>query len=253
MRIHFATKSYRDGIDISEQDFYAKLAEAEELPTTSQPSAGEFLDAYKEAARMGQGVLCVTISSQLSGTYTSAITARDMFRDAPIRVIDSKSTAMGLALMLMAAQERIEQGASLEEVAALVEDLVHRIRVYFVVDTLKYLQKGGRIGGAAALLGSVLQMKPVLMLENGRVEPYERVRTRAKAIERMLETLTVHAKSHGHLHVCVGHAQAPDEAEAVARYINQHFPHADLTMSAIPAVIGVHTGPGCVGIGFYTE
>ncbi len=251
LNVNFADGTFRDGVDLTDQEFFQKLATADVLPTTSQPSAGDFLEVFKEASAQGDGVLVVTISGGLSGTYESALAAKDMLPGANVKVIDSQSTSMGLGFLVVAAAQAAEQGKGLDEVARLVEELVRKVQVYFVVDTLKYLQKGGRIGGAAALVGSLLNIKPILFLDDGKVEVFEKVRTKTKALERISEVLAEKTNGSHELHVAVIHAQAEAEARALSERIAARFHPSELHLTSVSPVIGTHTGPGVVGLAFY--
>ena len=212
LNIHFPNVVQKDGVDISEAEFFRKLAAASELPSTSQPSAGDFVEAFKRAAQGADGVVALVVSSLLSGTYSSAMTAKDMLPDIPIAVVDSRSVCMGLGLLVLAAARAAREGKDLQEIVALSEAIVPKIHVWFTLDTLKYLAKGGRIGGAQALMGSVLSVKPLLQIENGRVEPLDKVRTRAKAVERLFALFKKKVDG-GAVHCSIIHAQVPAEAE----------------------------------------
>ena len=185
--VHFGNEAFREGVDISDEEFYARLKAAPELPTTSQPSAGEFHEVFKELVDGGHEILTLTISSKLSGTWNSAMAAKDMQPDANISVVDSLSTSVGLELMVKAAVEAVDAGGSLQEITDQIEEIKAKMRLLFVVDTLEYLAKGGRIGNARALLGTVLKVKPILSLQEGAIEPMEQVRSKRKAVARMVE------------------------------------------------------------------
>jgi DegV family protein with EDD domain len=253
LNVHFNGAVYKDLVDITEDEFFRKLAAAPELPSTSQPSAGEFAEVFRAAAQGADGVFAVVISSALSGTYSSAMAAKEMLPDIPIAVVDSRSVSMGLGFQALAAARAAREGRSLEEIVSLVEALVPRTRVYFLLDTLKYLAKGGRIGGAEALLGSVLAIKPLLQIENGRVEPLDKVRTRNKAIGRLMEHFKKECDGHA-VHCAVLNAQVPDEAEELRKEVARAFPAVkDLVIARVSPVIATHTGPGALGLCFYTE
>lgn len=252
LNVHFADAVYKD-VDLSQETFFKKLAEAPELPHTSQPSAGEFAEAYRKAAKHADAIFVVVISSVLSGTYSSAMAARDLVPEIPVAVVDSRSTSMGLGYQALAAARAARAGKSLEEIVAEVEAMVPRTKVYFLLDTLKYLAKGGRIGGAQALMGSVLSIKALLQLENGRIEPLDKVRTRAKAIERLLVHFkkAVDGKA---LHCTILNTLVPDEAEDLRKQVLAMYPQVkDLHVTSVSPTIATHLGPGCLGLCFYTE
>ena len=185
--VNWAGEGLYDGIDITPAVFYDRLGKAKEMPSTSQPSAGEFHDLFSKISETADSIVCLTISSELSGTYASANAARDMMEGFPIEIVDTRSTVMGLGFMALAAARAIENGADYKAAAQAARDLIPKIRVIFVVDTLEFLHRGGRIGGAQRLLGSVLSIKPVLQLEDGRIEPMNKVRTKRKAIQFMID------------------------------------------------------------------
>lgn len=252
LKVAFGQTVYRDCVDITEEEFYHKLAQARELPITSQPSAGEFLVFYQEVARQAQGILSIHLSSALSGTYNSAMAAREMLPEVPIEVIDSHSASMGQGFLALAAARAAEEGQSLAEIATLTRDLAPRLNVIFVLDTLKYLHKGGRIGGAQALMGSMLAIKPLLHLHEGRVEPLEKVRSRGKAVQRLVEVMAERLQGQP-AHVAILHSASPQEAEALQAQITARFTCRELLLCGVSPVIGTHTGPGCLGLAFYAD
>jgi DegV family protein with EDD domain len=250
--VHFGEKGYRDGVDLTTEQFYPMLAKAKELPTTSQPNVGEFLDFYRSLVGEAEAIVSIHISSDLSGTVASARAARDFFHDVPVHVVDSRSTSMGLGLIALAAARAAAEGQSAEQVAALAERLVPKMNIIFVVDTLEYLHKGGRIGGASAFLGSLIQIKPILHLDKGRIEALEKVRSRAKAMDRLLEIVAERVGGAGPLHASIVQAQAMDEAQVIEGRLRSAHQFAELYIAALSPAIGTHTGPGTVGIGFLT-
>jgi len=251
--VHFGEEQLRDGVDITTEQFYPKLAAAKRLPTTSQPSAGEFLEFYRGLAGEAEEIVSIHISSELSGTVASALAARQMFPDVPVHVVDSRSTSLGLGLIALAAARAAAAGQSAEQVAALAERIVPKMNIIFAVDTLEYLHKGGRIGGASAFLGSLIQIKPILHLEKGRIEALEKVRSRPKAHDRLLEIIVERAGGQGALHGAIVHAQAPDDAEALRARLVAAMHFEELHVTGLSPAIGTHTGPGTIGAGFYSE
>ncbi len=251
--VHFGETGYRDGVDLTTEQFYPMLSKARSLPTTSQPSAGEFLELYRSLAGQAEAIVSIHISSELSGTVASALAAREMLPGVPVHVVDSRSAAMGLGLIALAAARAAADGRSAEEVAAAAEQLVPRMNVIFVVDTLEYLHKGGRIGGATALLGSLIQIKPILHLDKGRIEALDKVRSRQKAMDRLMEIVAERGGGAGPLHASIIHAQATAEAEAIRDRASGAFRFAELHTAGVSPAIGTHVGPGTVGIAFYAE
>lgn len=253
----FGNQVYRDGVDLSNQEFYQMLPNAKNHPTTSQPSAGDFIEAYKPLLEAGKEIVSLHIPSKLSGTYASACAAKTeletQFRKAlPLSIVDTPWISLALGMLCIAAAQAAEAGKSREEVLALVNALIPKLNLIFVLDTLEYLRRGGRIGGAKAFLGTLLNVKPMLHLENGQVEPLEQHRSRRKALKRLLEILDEHA-DHKPLHVGILHAEAPEEAAALKKQIVERFECTEVYVSEIGPAIGVHTGPNAVGLAFYTD
>ena len=249
--VNWSGKSYLDNVDITPEVFYDRLTKEKDLPTTSQPSAGAFKEKFDELAKSYSGVVAVLLSEDLSGTIASAQAAKALVDGFPIAIVNSKLTTMALGLMAMEAAKVAQAGGSLEEVAAAAENLVGKIRVMFVVDTLEFLHKGGRIGGAQRLLGSVLAMKPLLQLEDGKIEALDSVRTKKKAIQTMLNHFYQDAKGESGIHLTVFHGVAEDDANEVMQEVTAKYHPADAVLAKLSPVIGVHTGPGTVGMAYY--
>jgi DegV family protein with EDD domain len=246
--VHFGKEAFKEGVEMSNETFYARLQNAADLPTTSQPSAGDFLEVFQALA--GHEIIAVTISQKLSGTWSSAMAAARMLPEAQITVIDSRSTSAGLQMMVEAAAQAIEAGASSEEVIALIEEIKAKMYLLFVVDTLEYLAKGGRIGNAKAFLGTLLKVKPILILEDGAIEPLEQVRSKRKAVSRMLELIEERLDGQAP-QAQVSVVQVPVEAEAVAQEIVERLGCARPVINELGPVIGTHTGPGVIGVACY--
>lgn len=253
LHVNWAGESLRDNVDITADEFYAKLGQAKEMPTTSQPSAGEFFDFYSEVAQTAESIVSVHISSELSGTIASAHAAAKLMEDFPIEIVDSRSTSMGLGFMALAAARAVADGADHKTAAAAARDLIPRMRLVFVVDTLEFLHRGGRIGGAQRLLGSMLSIKPLLQLDDGRIEPLEKVRTMRKATQRLLEIAQESSGPGKKLHISILNAAVAAEAEAFAGAVQDALTPDELHVVGISPVIGTHTGPGAIGAAWYTE
>jgi DegV family protein with EDD domain len=250
--VHFGEQAFREGVELSNEEFYTRLKEAPELPTTSQPSAGEFHQVFKELVEAGHEVVTLTISSKLSGTWNSAMAAKEMLPEAGITIIDSLSTSVGLHLMIEAAIEAISAGATRQEIVETLEPIKQRMRILFVVDTLEYLAKGGRIGNAKAFLGTLLKVKPILVLQDGAIEPLEQVRSKRKALTRMLDLVEENVGSHGsQAKTGITNALVPEEAEALGKELLERLDCAQPVMGELGPVIGTHTGPGVIGIAAY--
>lgn len=244
--------TYRDGIDMYPAAFYERLATSRTLPTTSQPSAGAFVEAFQEAGKVSRDIVAVHISELLSGTIASAKAAAEMLPDLNIHIVDSRSASMGLGFCVMEAVRAAEAGASAQEVAEAVRRLVPRIQVLLTPATLEFLYRGGRIGGAAHLIGTALDIKPILALINGRVEPVERVRTRRKALDRLAELVAQRAGDRP-THLAVLHTGPMEEAAELRQRLKQRLHCVEDYFLIGPPTIGAHTGPGTVGVIFYTD
>lgn len=254
LNVHFGEQQvFQEGVTLNNDQFYAMLAEAPELPTTSQPSPGQFLDVFSELTGAGHDVLCIVLSSKLSGTYQSALDAKHMLRDSNIVVIDTYSVASPLGLMAITAAEMGAEGCTMDEIVARVEQMRRDMRVYFAVDTLEYLQKGGRIGAAAAFCGTLLRVKPILSLDDGVVKPLDKVRSKRKAIQRLLSELESHVSPDQPVQAVAMHAQAPDEARELEIEMRRRFNCLRIVFGEVGSVVGTHTGPGLLGAAICPE
>lgn len=253
LKIHWNEITYKDGVDISPSVFYKKLAKSSSIPTTSQPPIDEFLRIYEKLAEDHAGIIVPLISSGISGTVSSAMTAASNFSKIPVEVIDTHSTSVGLAMVAEAVAQAVADGKDLVAIKKLAEDIVHQLDLYFAVDTLEFLHKGGRIGGASRYLGSTLSIKPILYLDNeGKIDALERVRTKKKVIERLIE-LAVEKAGGNPVRVGVMHAEALEEAEYIQNQLLSQLDCKQSGIYEISPVIGTHVGPGTVGIGIYPE
>lgn len=246
-------KTFLDGVDLAPGEFYRLLQEAETLPTTSQPSVGDFVELYTKLSQEAEDILSIHLSDQLSATMSSALAARKEMGAVPIHVIDSRSASMGLGFIVLAAARAVEEGKGLPQVIEAIESLIPRMNVIFMVDTLEYLRRGGRIGGASALLGSILSIKPILYLKDGRVEVLEKVRTKSRARERLLEIVAERLGSAKGIHVAILHADALEEAQVLEDQIVRQFEPVELYVDELNPVVGTHVGPGTIGLVFYSE
>jgi len=253
LKIQWNEITYKDGIDILPSVFYKLLARSSTIPTTSQPPVDEFLQIYEKLATDHDGIIVPLISSGISGSVSSAMTAASGFSKVPVEVIDTHSTAAGLALVDIAVAQAVTEGKDLNAVKQLAEDIVNRLSVYFVVDTLKYLHKGGRIGGASRYFGTVLSIKPILYLDDqGKIDALDRVRTKTKAIEKLIE-LAAGKASGKPAHIAIMHADALDEAKQIQTQLSVQIECKQAEIYEISPVIGSHVGPGAVGVGIYKE
>jgi DegV family protein with EDD domain len=240
-----------DGVDITPDQFYARLKTAEIMPKTSEVNAGAFKTILDPLAAQGVPVVMVLISSKLSGTINSANHAKEMLpAGARVEVIDSEATSMALGFQLLAAARAAEAGKPLDEVVQIARRAKEHTGVLFVVDTLEFLHRGGRIGGASKLFGTALNIKPLLELRDGRVEPIERIRTKAKALARLLDVLEERLAGRKPVRLCAIHAAAEDEARALLEQGVKRFGPVESLISPASPVVGAHAGPGTVGMAY---
>jgi len=258
--IHFGTEVLCDGLDLTPTEFVERLQRASVLPTTSQPSVGDFMELYSELIPRADAIISIHLSSGLSGTVASALGARQALADEAaekgeeppaIHVVDSTLVSVGLELLVTAAARAIEAGETVEAVLRLVEDLIPQTRLIFVVDTLEYLHKGGRIGGASALLGSILQLKPILHLSEGRIDVLEKVRTSRKAKQRLLAIMEEDMGRECTVHAAITHVNVLGEAERLEEQLTGYFTCQEMFVSDLSPAVSVHVGPGTVGVAFY--
>ena len=245
--------SYRDGIDIQPAEFYSRLANSKTMPTSSQVSPLTFKTIFSELIEQGYHVLCIVISSDLSGTLLSAIQAKEMLPNMPIELVDSRSTAMAMGFQILSAARAAEAGASLQECRAITEDAMARTGVMFVVDTLEFLHRGGRIGGASRFLGTALGLKPILEIQQGKIAAVERVRTQAKAFERLIQLVGQRINGSDKVSISTLHANAPQQALQVMKLATDAFHPIETLSTEVSPVIGTHTGPGTIGICYMVE
>ncbi len=248
LTLHFDGRSLLDGVDITAAEFYRKLPSATTHPTTSQPSPGRFADTYKELLKNHDAVVSIHISAKLSGTFESARQAADLTDPKRVHVIDSEVVSMSLGLVTLAAAALAAQNLDAAAIESRVLAMKPHLHTYFSVATLEFLRRGGRIGRASALLGSVLQVKPVLCIRDGLVTPLERVRTFDRALNRVVELTREIDRGKG-VCIIVGHADAQSDAERVAGELE--LIAETLMIQPLGPVVGAHAGPGVVGVGCY--
>jgi DegV family protein with EDD domain len=250
LKVVFGSESYLDNIELQPHEFYQKLTSSQALPTTSQPSPADFFDVFKKLVDEGRPVVSIHLSSALSGTYQSAMIAKSMLDgEGDITVIDSKSASYGYGLIVVAAAEMAAQGASPEEIAAEASRLRRELRLYFVVDTLEFLQKGGRIGKAAAVVGSLLNIKPILTIDDeGGISPVDKVRGQKRAMARIVELLEADLGRRP-VDLRIAHTPGHDaNAKEMSALLRERFNIKTYTETAIGPVVGTHAGPGTVGV-----
>ncbi len=255
LHVIWGENNYADGIDITPTEFYTRLQTAKTMPTTSQVTPGAFRDLYSRLLEEGYEILSLHISAKLSGTLDSAQQAVQFFPGAKISLVDSESTSMAMGFLALAVARAAQQGATLTECTQLAQHARTNINVYFVPSTLEFLHRGGRIGGAAALVGTALNLKPILTLRDGRVEAIERVRTMSKALDRMMEHVSTSIDGRRPVRLAAIHAKSPDEAAQLLERARQNFSVSEVSdalCAEVSPVIGTHTGPGTVGLAFMT-
>jgi DegV family protein with EDD domain len=244
--------TFRDNVDITAQEYYTRLEKSNSIPTTSQPSSGDFISAFKDAAKGADFIVAVLISSGISGTVDSALLAKKEISNVPLEVVDSKVTASGLALMVKAMVSTAEKSGSVDDVLKMGKKVLDSMGVYFVVDNLKYLHKGGRIGGASAFLGSALDLKPILYLSpEGKVEALEKVRTKKKAVNRLID-IAVEKAGGKKTYAGIMQANAMEGALAIKVELEKRMDLAEIEIYELSPVIGTHAGPGTLGIAVHT-
>ena len=250
--VRFGDESFRDYVDLDPHAFYARLAEAERLPTTSQPTPADFLAAYEELGSY-ERILSIHLSRRLSGTYESAERAAAEAGER-VRTIDSETASAAIAMLALAVQRRLERGTTDEEVDELVARFKREAGLIFTVDTLEYLAKGGRIGKAAAMAGQLLHIKPILTLADGEVLPLKRVRGAQKAYREFERAFSEATDDAPGLRVGIAHAEAPERLESLRAMVQKVRPRAEIEMATtLGPVVGTHAGPGTVGFFWFSD
>ncbi len=247
----FGEESYHDDQELDTAAFLRKLESARELPKTAAPEPTLYYPIFEEAGKKGESVVVVAPTGKASGTVRSAQTAAQDFPGVDVRVIDTLTLSCNLGSMVLVADDMAKAGKSADEIVARLDAMIPRGRIYFLLDTLEYLARGGRIGGARALLGELLQVKPILQIKNGQVEPFEQQRTRKRALGRLLEVVLEQCRGDDEAHLCVLQVAAEAEAESFAAELKSRFPIRDIPIYRLPPAIVVHAGPRAMGVGFF--
>lgn len=242
-------------VDLTNETFYDELAHAPEIPSSSQPSPYELYTTFENLIQAGHSIVALFISSEMSGTYASALSTKKMllekYPEAQIEILDSRSNCMQLGYAALAAARAAQAGQSIEQVVQAANEVIEHSRFLFTPDTLAYLKKGGRIGGASALLGTLLQIKPILTVQDGKTAVYTKVRTKKKAIDALVNGLLEDLKTRDLGEVIVHHINAPNEGQELANKLSTLL-DCPVEIQSIGPVIGVHVGPGSIGIAYYT-
>jgi DegV family protein with EDD domain len=251
--VNFGTESFRDGVDLTGDQFYERLRSSPELPTTSQPTPSDFLAAYSELSGY-ERILSLHLAANLSGTFQSAGIAAAELSDGRVRTIDTETASAGISLLALAIQRRLEAGTTDEEVDALVERFRAEHGLLFTVDTLEFLARGGRIGRAKAFAGELLHVKPILSIRHGEVIPIKRVRGARKAFQEFIDAVESETTDVPELRVGVAHAAAPERAVELEKMLRDLRPQAQIDIETmLGAVLGAHAGPGTVGFFWFTD
>jgi DegV family protein with EDD domain len=247
----FGDESYRDYVDLTPEKFYTRLRTAEQLPTTSQPTPGDFLTTYEELSGY-ERIYSLHLSAALSGTYQSARTAAAELGDT-VRVVDSESASAAIAMLGLAIQRRLDAGTTDDEIDGLIARFKEDAGLIFTVDTLEFLRRGGRIGRASAWAGQLLHVKPILTIER-EVIPLKRVRGNQKAMQEFVSTFTSTTEHTSTLNVGIAHAEAPERAEQLKKMVHAERPQAEVEIvTTLGAVVGTHAGPGTVGFFWFDD
>ena len=247
LNVHFGSDVYKDRVNLMPDTFYDKLINGDVLPTTSQPSVGEFIDVYERLGSDADGIVSVHISEKLSGTMNSArLASQQANADCPIEVVDTFQVSMGVGICAMEVAEVANSGGDMNQVILAARNAVTRSQCFFMLETLEFLQKGGRIGKAQALIGNLLKIRPMLMLQGGEVHPLGRERTRRKGIAKLVDTVEELAPISG---LAVMYSTALDEAQTLAQNISKFMIEGrEPMMLQIGPVIGTYAGPDTLGI-----
>jgi DegV family protein with EDD domain len=251
--INFGEESYLEGTQIDIETFMTRLKSAPELPKTAAPPIELFVEEFRRLVPLGETILCIHPSTEISGTVRSAIVAAQDFPEADIRVIDTRLVSSPLATLVQLAAEWSSEGVDVDTVISRLENYSKRCRIYFLVDTLEYLARGGRIGGAAALVGGMLQIKPILRLNEGKVDQYERERTHKRAIARLKEIVCEQIPQDGSGYLSIMHAGVYTQARALADELGKLISQPVVPVVNMPPAIVTHGGPGILGTGFFVK
>jgi fatty acid kinase fatty acid binding subunit len=251
--VRFGDESLRDGVDIDANEFYERLRGSSVFPTTSQPTPGDFLARYGELDAY-ERIFSLHVSARVSGTFESAQAAAADLGDGRVRAIDTETASASIAMLALAIQRRLDQGTTDEEIDALVERYLRERGLLFTVDTLEFLQRGGRIGKAAAFAGTLLQVKPILSIREGEVEPVKRVRGERKAFAELASALETETRDEPTYRLAVAHAAAPERAAELEALVRERRPQAELELVVtLGAVIGAHAGPGTLALFWFCD
>ncbi len=249
--VMFAEQAYHDDAELDTATFLSKLKASRELPKTAAPEPALYHPIFEQARVRGESVIVIAPTSKASGTVRSALTAAQDFPDLDVRVVDTLTISCNLGTLVLLADDLARGGHSADEIVGRIYEMIPRGQLYFVVDTLEYLAKGGRIGGAKALLGELLQIKPVLQIKDGQVEPFEQQRTRKRALARLIEIAVEQCPRRAESYLSVIHVEAEADAQALVAELKTCLGLAEIPIYELPPAIVVHSGPKAIGVGFF--
>ncbi|MBM7606253.1 DegV family protein with EDD domain [Metabacillus crassostreae] len=253
LSVIFGSETYAEEIEISSEQFFAEMREKQELPTTSQPSVGMFVELFEELSKEYDAVISIHLSSGISGTFNGAVTASEMVDKIKVHPFDSEISCMIQGFYVLEAAEMANEGKTTDEILSRLNEMKQSMRAYFMVDDLTNLQRGGRLSGAQALIGSILQVKPILHFEHKLITPFEKIRTKKKALNRVYELFHEDASQVVPMRAVVIHANRPEEIEIIKRDLEAKYPHVEFITSYFGPVVGTHLGEGAIGLGWYKK
>lgn len=245
LNVHFGQEMFLDGVDLDTDQFFQRLTTAPQLPTTSQPSPGKFLEAYQPLVEAGHQLVSIHISSKLSGTINSAVQAKEQLGNAPLEIVDSLQATMGVGLVVTAAARAVKAGASYQEVLEVARRAIGQVQLFGLLDTLEYLQKGGRVGKVRGFVGSLLRVRPIVTVQEGIVHSVISVRSRAAGLQYMATIAEERAPLE---QAAVMHATTPQEAQELAEKLRPFVPSGHVIQARLGPVLGTYTGPGTIGV-----
>ncbi|MDK2801478.1 MAG: fatty acid kinase fatty acid binding subunit [Clostridiales bacterium] len=253
LTVHFGDQSYKDWYDLTPAEFFDKLKNSDIIPTTSQVTPAAFEEVFRSEIEQNDSIICITLSSKASGTYQSAVIAKNSIENADIEIIDSMSLSYGYGMIVIEAAKMAKEGKPKQEIIEQVKYLLDKLDVYFIVDTLEYLKKGGRINLATAVIGNILNIKPVLGIKDGLVVPIDKIRGSKKVIPKMVKLIKARGYNLSNQVVGLAHGSIPDKLEELKQAIEQEFHPKGFTISEVGSVIGAHAGPGIIGVFFMRD
>ncbi|MCA0984685.1 DegV family protein [Halobacillus yeomjeoni] len=253
LNVIFGHESYQEEVDINADDFYDMVKEGEKLPKTSQPAIGLMTKKLEELAENYDAVVAIHLSSGISGTFQAMNTASEMVENLEVHVYDSEISCLMQGFYALEAAELAENGATPEQILTRMDEMKQTMNAYFMVDDLSHLKRGGRLNGAQAFVGSLLQVKPVLHFVDTKIVPYEKIRTRKKAIRKIISLFEELVSEGGQYKACIIHANRPDEAVEIKKEIEEKHDNVDIEVSYFGPVIGTHLGEGAIGLGWYRK